>query len=430
MLMYPLVQRMMMMEINVNFEIAPYYKDFANDLYNAKYLHYSLYGGRDSGKSSFMHRMVLLTVMTQGSVYVIRRYFSTLEGTFYSGICKVINDNNLDGLFKCTTKPLRITYLPSGNIINFGGIDSEKKLRSSTTSIGKYVLLVFEECDEIETKKKIEEVNSSFFRGEDSDNVRSVYIFNPPGNVNHWTNTELRKDIPGYQKSLMVNYCNIPKKWVGKPQLIEIERLKVKDPRLYRHRYLGEPLSDEDIIFENVKTQDISDEQIAEWFEQDEYILCGLDFGYSPDVNAGVMMKYDPEIRYLYIFREFYKGKLNNRQISDGLEASGFSKDYLIIGDKDEKTIADLRSFGWRIQSAVKGPGSKEQGYKWMQGLNGIVIDKNRCPNISREFLELHYCFDKYGNIRSGYHDSQNQDNHGVDATNYATEPIRRRAGA
>lgn len=417
-------------DINVNFHFAPYYKSFIKDLYKAKHQKYSIYGGRDSAKSTSLYMLELLIVMQEGDVLIVRRYYNTLEGSSYTGIIKQIRKYGLSDLFKITKSPLRITHIPSGRVINFGGLDAETKLNSTESLTGNYALVVYEECQEIEQEKKCAEVNATFNRGEGSDTFRVCYIFNPPANRNHWTNVTLREDKPGYQKSLLVNYLNIPKKWVGKRQLEEIERIKKENPKMYRHRYLGEPLADEDTVFENVETMEITDEQIAEWFRQDEYLFCGMDFGYSPDPNAAVFMKYDPDNRFLYIFREFYKGKLNNKQISDGLEAAGFSKDYLIIADKDEKTINDLRSYGWRIQSAVKGPGSVEEAFKWLQGLNKIIIDDKRCPNAAEEFLLYHYCMDKFGNIKSGYKDTDNQADHIIAGARYGTERLRRRAGA
>ena len=63
---------------------------------------------------------------------------------------------------------------------------------------------------------------------------------------------------------------------------------------------------------------------------------------------------------------------------------------------------------------------------KWLQSLNEIIIDNNRCPHTVEEFLDYEYERDKDGEIISGYPDANN---HNIDAIRYATESIWRRKG-
>lgn len=415
----------------LNFTFAPKYKDFIYDILHSMHQEYSLYGGRNGGKSTALYMLIVIIVAMEGCVVVIRRNFNTLRGSSFNGIVKVIKKYKLMKYFKITKSPLQITCKVNGNTIDFKGLDDYNKVKSSETDEpdADYRLAVFEEAQEMENKEKCEEAISSYERGEGSFGFRTIYVWNPPGNKYNWLNVGMRDSEQGYRLAMLVNYYDIPKKWVGQ-DLVKIERCKRLTPKIYRNRYLGEPIAAEDLVFENVEIQEITDKQIDTWFKEDEYLFCGLDLGYKPDVNACVFMKYDPENKFLYIFREFYKGELNNQQISDGLESAGFSRDYLIISDKDEKTINDLRYLGWRIQSAVKGPGSLEQGFKWLQGLEGIIIDEKRCPNSAREFTEYHYCIDKTGRIKDGYHDTQHQDDHTIAAVRYGTEHYWRRAGA
>lgn len=411
------------------YTFARKYDVFIRDFLNSGHPVYSLYGGRNSGKSTSLYMLEVAVVMTEGCVMVIRKNANTLEESSYNGIVKVIQKYNLGKYFKFRKNPLRIICEKTGYVISFKGLDDPEKVKSSEAPKGNYRLAVFEEAQEIKKRSICEEAISTWERGEGSEGFRTIYVWNPPANKNHWLNKEFRDSDPGFLFALHVNYLDIPKKWVGQ-DLVKIEKLKVTHPKVYRHRYLGEPLADEDVVFENVETVDISDEQIAEWFKQDKYLFCGLDFGYKPDPNAGVFMKYDPDNRFLYIFKEMYRGELNNQQISDELETCGFSRDYLIVSDNDQKTINDLRSMGWRIQSAVKGPGSIEISFKWLQGLSKIFIDNKRCPNTAEEFLLYHYCMDKFGNIKDGYKDTDNQADHSIAAVRYGMEPLWRRAGA
>ena len=74
---------------------------------------------------------------------------------------------------------------------------------------------------------------------------------------------------------------------------------------------------------------------------------------------------------------------------------------------------------------AIKGPGSEEYGFKWLQRRT-IVIDKQRTPNAYDEFTRYEYDRDKDGNIISGYPDGND---HAISAVRYAFEPLFNRRG-
>ena len=412
----------------LNFTFAPKYKEFIDDFLHSKHKEYSIYGGRDSGKSTTLYMLILLIVMMEGCVVVIRRHFNSLRGSSFNGICKIIRNYGLEDYFIITKSPLLITCKINGYTIEFKGLDDYNKVKSSETSAGAYRLAVFEEAQEIENKEKCEEAISSYERGEGSFGFRTIYVWNPPGNKNHWLNLTMRDSEPGYRLAMLVNYYDIPKKWVGQ-DLVKIERCKRLTPKVYRNRYLGEPVAADDLVFENVELKEITDEQIEFWLSTKNGLFAGMDFGYRPDPNAACMMHYDIQKRTLYIFKEFHGGELNNKQISDGLDKAGFYKWMRITSDKDEKTIKDLKDFGWDIKSAIKGPGSVETGFEWLSGLDAIIIDPVRCPYTSTEFSEYHRCFDKAGNIKSGYKDTDNQADHHIAAVRYGMEPLIRKAG-
>ncbi|WP_291585174.1 hypothetical protein [Blautia sp. LMAG:75] len=57
-------------------------------------------------------------------------------------------------------------------------------------------------------------------------------------------------------------------------------------------------------------------------------------------------------------------------------------------------------------RAAIKGPGSVEYGFKWLQGKT-IVIDRRRTPNAYNEITKYEYARDKDGNVMSGYPEGQ-----------------------
>jgi phage terminase large subunit len=61
-----------------------------------------------------------------------------------------------------------------------------------------------------------------------------------------------------------------------------------------------------------------------------------------------------------------------------------------------------------KIKGAKKGPGSVEFGIKWLQDLEQIVIDPERCPLAAREFVNYALEADRNGMIKSQFPDKDN----------------------
>lgn len=66
--------------------------------------------------------------------------------------------------------------------------------------------------------------------------------------------------------------------------------------------------------------------------------------------------------------------------------------------------MEDYRAYGLLARGAVKGPGSREYSYKWLQSLKAIVIDNKRCPVAAEEFLNYEYERDKDGKHSVQHH--------------------------
>ena len=86
----------------------------------------------------------------------------------------------------------------------------------------------------------------------------------------------------------------------------------------------------------------------------------------------------------------------------------------------------DYRDFGLPARAAVKGPGSVEYGFKWLQGKR-LVFDIKRTPNAYREFSRYEYERDREGKVVSGY--PEGQEDHIIAATRYAFESLFNRRG-
>lgn len=79
-------------------------------------------GGRGSGKSSdIAHILIQLRMRFETNVVCIRKIDNTLEQSVFEQLKSAINEQGLTYLFKINKSPLRITYIPRGNYIEFRG---------------------------------------------------------------------------------------------------------------------------------------------------------------------------------------------------------------------------------------------------------------------------------------------------------------------
>ena len=160
-----------------------------------------------------------------------------------------------------------------------------------------------------------------------------------------------------------------------------------------------------------------------------DQIYNGIDWGFARDPFRFVKMHFNAKKLDLYIFDEHTAMKTRNKVVFDELyeERKIIRKDELVIADSAEpKSVADFKAYGAWIREANKGPDSVRYGIKWLQGLNHIYIDKRRCPETWKEFVNYEYEQDRDGNFISDYPD---ENNHSIDATRYAMEKYANRKG-
>lgn len=381
-------------------------------------------GGRGSGKSSYIGGIELILMLIQHPdchAVVLRKYSNTLRASVYAQICWGISEMGLTNLFKCTVSPMEITYLPTKQKIYFFGLkDDPGKLKSIKVPFGYIGILWFEELDQFDGPEQIRNVEQSCLRG----GVFSFVFksFNPPASARHWAN---RYAMENKEKKLVHHstYLSTPKEWLGPRFLTDAEYLKTKNEICYRNEYLGEVVGSGAAVFENLRLEPITNEIITSFDRR----LFGIDWGYYPDPWAFNGMQYDAARRTLYIFDEATAKRKSNLETFQILQQHNItSSDFIIADSAEPKSIGDYNAFGLLCRGAKKGPGSVEYSHKWLQSLDCIWIDPERCPDTAKEFSEYEYTRDKAGDIISGYPDLNN---HHIDAVRYGTEPIWKRKG-
>lgn len=379
-------------------------------------------GGRGSAKSSHLSVEVILELLRHPDCHavVMRKVGNTLRTSVYAQICWAIAELGLTDRFRCTVSPMECIYRKTGQKIMFFGLDDPGKLKSIKVPFGYIGIAWFEELDQFDGPEQVRNVEQSLFRG--GAYSMCFKSFNPPAMARNWANRYVLESKPG-KLVHHSTYLTTPPEWLGPRFIDDAEHLKSVNETAYRHEYLGEVVGSGTQVFENLDVAAISDYQIAQF----DRILSGVDWGWYPDPFAFNRMHYDAGRKTLYIFDEVTRRRTSNRDTAELVKQRIAPGELVTADSAEEKSCEDYRSYGIRCRGAEKGPGSVSYSMKWLQSLEHIIIDPERCPDTVKEFTEYEYeRDDKTGDVLPGYPDLNN---HHIDAVRYATNRIWRRRG-
>jgi phage terminase large subunit len=278
----------------------------------------------------------------------------------------------------------------NGSYIEFFSADMSAKLRGARRDV-----LFVNECNNVEWEAYYQMAIRT---------RKFIYLdYNPVAEF--WVDTELMNDVD--TDFVVLTYKD--NEALDKSIVQEIEKARDKAEtseywaNWWRVYGLGEIGQVQGTIFTNWH-------QIDNVPQEAKYIGIGLDFGYSNDPTAIVMVyKWNNE----FILDEIaYQKELSNKAIADILKPYGG----LVVCDSAEpKSIADLRSYGINATPCVKGKDSIINGIQKIQALDRIHITK-RSTNLIKEFRGYVWKTDRNGVALNEPIDFLN---HGVDAIRY-----------
>jgi phage terminase large subunit len=403
------------MNISLNQVIAPSFYKLHYELKENKFNEYWLKGGRGSTKSTFISVEILLGMLQdpEANAVAFRRYQNELRETVFGQFEWSANKLGIAHMFKFQVSPMQIIFTPTGQKIVFKAADNPQKIKSINLGRGYIKYAWFEEVDQFGSMSEIRNILQSLFRGEDRQRI-AFYSFNPPKSSRSWVNQEVKIEKQG-RRVHHSTYLTVPRHWLGEIFITEAEHLKKVDENAYRHEYLGEEVGTGLEVFTNVILRKIHDDEIAVF----DNIRQGLDFGYAVDPLAFERMHYDKKQRRLYLIDEISGINLFNREFYRKAHKKGYDQDLTIADSSEPKSIAELKDMGMRIKGAKKGPGSIEYGIKFLQDLEQIIIDPERCPRAAKEFVNYSLEVDRNGEVKSKFPD---KDNHTIDAARYGLE--------
>lgn len=409
-----------MSEIRLSSVIGPAFHLLARDVFQHGHTHYDLSGGRGSLKSSCVSLLVPLILLANKNTHalVLRKVANTIRDSVYAQYLWAIGELGMASYWEAKVQPMELIYRPTGQKIMFRGADDPMKIKSIKVPFGYIAVTHFEEKDQFAGRAEIRNILQSTMRG--GSKFWNFESYNPPISRDNWANKDSLEERPDRlcHKS---TYLEAPPEWLGSQFLSEAEHLKSTDERAYRHEYLGEAVGTGGNVFENLELRKITDKEISHF----DRIYQGVDFGWFPDQLAFIRAHYDRNQETIYLLDELYVNKWPNENLADWIKGKKYTDAYITCDSAEPKSVADLRAFGLPAQSAMKGSGSVDYGFKWLQKRK-IVIDRHRTPNAYQEFANYEYERDKDGEFISGYPD---RNDHILSATRYAFERAFMRMG-
>lgn len=200
----------------------------------------------------------------------------------------------------------------------------------------------------------------------------------------------------------------------------ELDYARDRDPDKYAWVWLGEyQRHSEARVFRNWKVED---------FERKEGTVfrLGADWGYA--IDPSVLVRCSIDGNRLYIDHEAYMIGCEILQLPDLFDRVPEARKWFITADSSRpETISHMRKHGYtRINPAMKGPRSIEEGVAFLQAFDIIVHP--RCTHVIDELTLYSYKTDPLtGKVLPILQDKHN---HCIDALRYACEGARRSMAA
>jgi len=223
-----------------------------------------------------------------------------------------------------------------------------------------------------------------------------------------------RDDLPPDSRLQTVNYTDNP--WF--PDVLQKEAAYdlSRDPEKYNHVWMGGYLrNSESRVFKNWTVEEFD-------APADALFRLGADWGFASDPS--VLVRCHIVGRKLYID---YEAHMVGCEIMDlpslFMSVPGAEKWPITADSARPETISHMRQHGFpKIQAAVKGPKSIEDGIEWLKSFDIVVHP--RCRHTIDELTMYSYKTDPLTQLVLPLLEDKN--NHIIDALRYACEGARR----
>lgn len=378
--------------------------EWAENLFDESVRYFAIRGGRGSSKSrSVASALVIRAVQSPLRILCTREIQKSIKDSVKRLLDDEIERLDLGGFFTSTDSEIRGK---NGSLFIFAG------LRSNIDSIKSMEGINIAWCEESQTisQSSLDTLIPTIRQ----DGSQIIFTWNPKHKTDPVDAMFMGDALPPKTKLLIVNHSDNP--WFPEVLRDELEYDKKRDPGKYAHIWLGEYLvNSEATVFKNWTIEE---------FERPAGTTyrMGADWGFS--VDPSVLIRCSIDGRRLYIDHESYMVGCEIDQLPDLFDRVPESRKWFITADSARpETISYMRNHGYpKINSAIKGPGSVEEGIEFLKSYDIIVHP--RCKHLIDELTLYSYKIDKLTSEVLPV--LEDKDNHVIDALRYALEGMRK----
>ena len=393
--------------LNISKQIfCPIYLPYLYD-YSKRYNVY--YGGRASGKTKFtMQKLLIKGLREHRTILLMRKQTTQLRDSVWKEMLQTISDFHLLDYFSINKTEFRITCNINGTEFKCLGLDEPEKIKGFADISDVFM-------DEVTgfNKEDVELIDGTLRSPKFKLPLQMYFAFNPISKAN-FVYTYFGFDtgiVPSNTFILKSTYLDNP--FLGANVAERYEALKQRDYQRWQIEALGDFVSLDRLVFQNVKVEEFNHADIK------GQLLCGLDYGFVNDISAFVASLLDEENKKLYVFKIWGDTNKTNQELANIIKAMGFGKSVIIADCAEQKSIEEMRREGIiKIKPSVKGADSIIHGIQKLQQYEIIVHPD--CEGIITEFQNYAWQKDK----QSGEYINKPIDafNHYIDALRYSLQ--------
>ena len=381
-----------------------------DEFWNCEKRYRVLKGGKASKKSTTTALNFIFRIMKYpgSNLLVVRRVMNTHRDSTFAQLLWAQSRLRVSHLWSNTVSPMEMCFLPTGQKILFRGFDDVLKLASATVSNGVLNFVWIEEAFEIESEADFDKLDLSAPRGQTPEGLfkQTTLTFNP-WSAAHWLKKRFFDTAADDTATFSVNYrCN---EFLDATDLAVFDRMANLNRRKYEVAGLGNWGISEGLVFENWQTAALD-------IPENERYMWKNFYGYSNDPTAFIAFKVNPVRREIYVFDEFCRKGMLNRDIAAEIIRRGYSKERIRADCAEPKSNEDLRRMGiGRICPSEKGSDSILHGIAEINEYRIFVHPA--CVNTARELASYVYAKKP---TPGGQIMPEDRDNHLCDALRYA----------
>lgn len=393
-------------------------------------------GGRGSKKSYTTALWFISNIMKlkDSNLLVVRKVFDTHRGSTFAQLKTAMKRLKVTHLWKCTTSPMEMTYLPTGQKIIFRGLDDPLKITSVTVEIGYLCWAWFEEMYQVENEDDFNKIDMSIRGAIPKHLFKQITCTFNPWSETHWLNdrffkggVENREDLINKGLVIHKNTDDVlamttnfrANEFLDEADLNVFRTMELENPKRFEVEGNGNWGICEGTVFYRWEIREFN---VNELIKSGRFETClGLDFGFTNDPTAFIASLVDVENKEIYVFDEHYEKGMFNEDIVKMIEYKGFAKSKITADSAEEKSIKWMKRNGLpRIRSSVKGPDSIIYGIQYLQGYKVYILPK--CKNFIVEIKN--YIWDTDKKTGKSINKPIDNYNHLLDAWRYSVEEL------